>query len=291
MSNHNIVLKHKLNDDEYNAAKQLERICLEHEQTVLKLELGFKRHITAGSTDEHSINDILYYIDEVLVGYISIFTMGSMTEAELNGMVHPDYRQHGIFKKLHTEAMKVCKERKFNHMLLLSDKHSKPGIDFIKALGIRYHHTEYQMKQSGICVLQTTDNVSLRKARDIDRQTIWKMDIDYFGLSAEGQPEDLEMLDENHLVYMIELNGAVIGKIRVEYGKGISFIYGFGILPDYRGNGYGKETLIKTLRLINNHGIHQVELEVESNNENALQLYKSCGFNEVSVMEYYLYTA
>jgi len=288
---HNIVLKHKLNDDEFNAVAQLERICYERERTVLKLELGFKRHIMANSKDENLINDILYYIDGVLVGYISIFTMGSMTEAELNGVVHPDYRQQGVFKELHAEAMKVCRERRFKHMLLLSDKNSKIGVDFIKSLGIRYHHTEYQMEQKGLCDLPTTDNIALRMAEDKDIKAIWEMDIDYFGLSVESEPEDLEKLDENHLVYMIELGGKVIGKIRVEYAQGVSFIYGFGILPEYRGRGYGKETLIKTLKLINRQGIKKVELEVESSNENALKLYKSCGFDETSVMEYYLYKA
>lgn len=291
MGKHNIVLRHKLNDEEFNAAKQLEQICSEFDSTVLKLELGFKRHITANSKDHHLINDILYYIDDNLVGYISIFTMGTMTEAELNGVVHPDYRRQGIFKAMHKAAMNVCRDRKFKHMLLLSDKHSAYGVDFIKSLGIRYHHTEYQMEQNGICDLNTTDHISLRLANKSDAKTIWQMDIEYFGLNEDSQPDDLEIMDENHLVYMIELDKQVIGKIRVEYGKGVSFIYGFGILPDYRGKGYGKETLIKTLKLINEHGIHKVELEVESQNENALLLYKNCGFIETSVMEYYLYKA
>lgn len=289
MSKSNIILKHKLNDAEIKAVNDLEQICYDYDHTVLKLETGFKNFILSDNNEMNQINDILYYVDNLLVGCISIFTMGAMKEAELNGMVHPDFRKQGIFKSMHKEAMKVCRERQFKHMLFLSDKHSEAGTIFIKSLNVSYHHTEYQMEQNGICNQITTDNITLRMADKGDIKTIWEMDIDYFGLSMDSNPTDIEAMDENHLVYMIELNGKVIGKIRVEYGDDTSFIYGFGIFPNFRGKGYGKETLVKTLKLINQHGVHKVELEVESNNENALLLYKNCGFVETSIMEYYLH--
>ncbi|WP_261177884.1 N-acetyltransferase [Anaerobacillus sp. CMMVII] len=58
-------------------------------------------------------------------------------------------------------------------------------------------------------------------------------------------------------------------------------------MPEFRGKGYGKEALIGTLQLIQEKNIYDIELDVESKNDNALNLYKACGFEEVSVMNYY----
>ena len=40
---------------------------------------------------------------------------------------------------------------------------------------------------------------------------------------------------------MVELKEAIIGKIKVEYSDNSAFICGFGILPDFRCKGYGKQ--------------------------------------------------
>jgi GNAT superfamily N-acetyltransferase len=41
-----------------------------------------------------------------------------------------------------------------------------------------------------------------------------------------------------------------IGKIKVEYSDNYAFIYGFGILPDSRGKGYGRAALFGLHSLI-----------------------------------------
>ncbi len=77
---------------------------------------------------------------------------------------------------------------------------------------------------------------------------------------------------------MVYLKSEIIGKIRVDYSDNLAFICGFGILPDFRGKGYGKATLMEVLRLINEKNINEIELDVETKNSNPLNLYKSVGF-------------
>ncbi len=86
---------------------------------------------------------------------------------------------------------------------------------------------------------------------------------------------------------LIELKGEIIGNINVEYDNNSAFIFGFGILPDHRGKGYGKAALNELLKLIIAKGIDDIQLDVECNNKNALNLYKAFGFEEKSVMNYY----
>ena len=93
----------------------------------------------------------------------------------------------------------------------------------------------------------------------------------------------------NSFTFMVELSGLTIGKIKVEYSDNYAFICGFGILPDYRGKGYGKALQKETLHLLQEKDITEVELDVLCTNSNALNLYKACGFEEISIMNYYQY--
>ncbi len=49
--------------------------------------------------------------------------------------------------------------------------------------------------------------------------------------------------EDNFISYMAELDGEIIGKIHLSITNNNGFIYGFGVLPDFRGNGYGREIL------------------------------------------------
>jgi ribosomal protein S18 acetylase RimI-like enzyme len=53
---------------------------------------------------------------------------------------------------------------------------------------------------------------------------------------------------------------------------------GMGVLPAFRGQGLGRRLLESCLALARQAGITRVELEVRSNNEQALHLYRRLGF-------------
>lgn len=56
-------------------------------------------------------------------------------------------------------------------------------------------------------------------------------------------------------------------------------IVNVGILPDYRGKGYGKLLINYLLKIINDYNYNTATINVDSNNVNAFNLYKNCGFN------------
>lgn len=53
---------------------------------------------------------------------------------------------------------------------------------------------------------------------------------------------------------------------------------GMGVLPDYRGKGIGRALLSTCLEKARANGITRVELEVRVDNESAIRLYESVGF-------------
>ncbi|KUO70282.1 MAG: acetyltransferase [Clostridia bacterium BRH_c25] len=288
--NQKICLKQYISEKEYNEINQLKELCSLQDKTNLKLELDYRINMSRNpKIDSKTINEFLYYNEDVLIAYLGISSFGGSNIGEINGMVHPDFRRKGLFKKLFELAIDECKRRRFNKLLLLTDGNSSSGVEFVKAVHGKYDFSEYRMNLINKTTLDSTSSISLRKAEKLDRKEIARQNAIFFNHSEECDcfPEEEEALNE--ITYMVELREAVIGKIKVTYSDNLAFISGVGILPDYRGKGYGKAALKEALRLINEKGIYETELDVECKNNNALNLYKACGFEEKSVMNYYNY--
>lgn len=288
--NQTICLKQYLSEKDYKEVNQLEELCSSQDKTNLKLELDFKfRSRSTYDLGLKEINEFLYYIDDVLVAYLGISSFGGSNIGEINGVTHPDFRRKGLFKKLFKLAVEECQKRKFNKVLLLSDGHSNSGINFIKSTNSEYDFSEYRMRLLNKTKLESISPIKLRKATIVDGKEISRQNAIFFNFSEECKESPSKDEELSEFTYMVELVEMVIGKIRVNFREHSAFISGFGILPEYRGRGYGKAALIEAVRIINAKKIEEIELDVECKNSTALNLYKACGFEEVSVMNYYKY--
>jgi GNAT superfamily N-acetyltransferase len=287
--NQAICLKKYIYQKEYKEISELQELCSSHDNTNLKLELDYKLNMCRNSEiGLKNVNEFLYYIDEVLVAYLSISSFGRNI-GELNGMTHPHWRKKGLFKKLFEYAIEECRKRGFNKILLLSDDQSSSAAKFIKSVGGKYDFSEYRMKWLNKVSSENINSINLRKAEKFDLNEIAKQNKVFFNdtENSESFQEDEEPI--NQVTYMIELKKEIIGKIRVEYSDNSAFISGFGILPDFRGKGHGKSALKEALGLIHEKNVYDIELDVECKNITALNLYKACGFEKRSVMNYYEY--
>ena len=64
-------------------------------------------------------------------------------------------------------------------------------------------------------------------------------------------------------------------------------IYGFAILPEFQGRGIGRQVLSSLARELRAEGMAQIGLEVSCNNDSALHLYLTCGFDVTGTEDYY----
>lgn len=287
--NQTICLKQNISEKEYKEINKLAMLCSLKDKTNLKLELDYKASVSKNvEVGLKKINEYLYYVEDILVAYLGISSFGG-NNGEINGMTHPDFRRKGLFAKLFELAVEECQKRNFNKIFLLSDGKSRSGVEFIKDASGNYDFSEYRMKLINKTILENINSISLRKAEKPDRKEIARQNaIFFYGLEeCESFPEEEEII--NVITYMVELKEVIIGKIKIEYSDNSAFICGFGILPDFRGEGYGKAALREVLRIINEKNIYEIELDVECKNNTALNLYKVCGFEEMSVMNYYKY--
>lgn len=283
-----ICLKEYISEDDFRRLEELKNICIDKEDMFLKLELDYKLNVSQMHKDEpfQHVNEFLYYDGETLVGYIGICNFGGEA-AELTGMVHPSYRRKGIFTRLYNLAKEECYRRKFGKILLVCDNKALSGQEFIKSTRAVYSFSEYEMKLEGNYICEESKNIALRKALNSDAPEIARQNNIYFGDVGRTlvMPEEEEK--QNRITYLIELGSKVIGKIRVDFSADEGFINGFGILPEYRRKGYGRDAIKAALYILNKNNIHKAALEVAAQNKNALNLYKSCGFAEQSVIDYF----
>ena len=302
---HSIQVLEYINQSEYDQINRLMDICCKEDGINLKLELDYKLHLSnLANKNQETISgkkrEFLYYIEDTLVAYLGISCFDGII-GELCGMTHPIYREQGIFHRLLVLATNECKHSDFKQLLILADGNSESGMRFLRANSSSYAHSEYRMKrlsnpESHIehrTVQLTKEAVRLRPACKADEKILARFNTILFNdkeLTEDDEENTTPLLEEqpeNTRTYLIELNGSSIGKINVEFNGQYAFIFGFGILPEYRGKGYGRSSLTETLRMIEAQGVTVIELDVVCTNKNALGLYQSCDFVEQSVMNYY----
>jgi ribosomal protein S18 acetylase RimI-like enzyme len=89
------------------------------------------------------------------------------------------------------------------------------------------------------------------------------------------------------VIYLAEKDRQVVGKVHLQISAAVSGIYGLGVLPEYRGKGLGRAILLRAIEKLKEAESNAIMLQVAAENATALSLYKSCGFQETSVMDYF----
>lgn len=295
-----IEMKAAITKEDYNNLKELEAVCTK-EDINLKLELEYKlsqlsltaeaQALTEKDFRSSCMKEYIYYSQGRPVSYLGICNFGGNVY-ELNGMTHPDFRNKGIFRRLYEHAFTECRLANKKSLLLLTDGNSPSGNSFVKSVGGVLSFSEYRMELlAGEYAARNNDlnnglsQVVLVEAQPGDISLLHECDKLLFG--DEENEEEAEYISSIDNSYLIKKEDITIGKIKIDFSENAGFIYGFGVLPDYRGLGYGKAAIGEALKEIFSRGLEKAALDVAAANDRALFIYTGNGFREVSVMRYY----
>ena len=277
--------------------------CCRKDRISLKLELDYKLEDAVNSTDKTSINDInefMYFDGKKLIGYIGICSFGGTgAPLEITGMVDPDYRRQGVFSKLHELVIAECKRRNAGNILVLCDKKSATGQKFLRSVEAVYKYSEYEMylaDESYVINEEQLCGIKFRKATNIDAYEVARQNTIYFvdhtNQENNDVPNEKNLMPEDEekrgmTIYLVAKDERVIGKVHLQMINGIGGIYGLGVLPENRVKGFGRAILLKSIEKLKDVKAKEIMLQVAAKNAIALKLYKSCGFQETSVMDYF----
>jgi ribosomal protein S18 acetylase RimI-like enzyme len=89
---------------------------------------------------------------------------------------------------------------------------------------------------------------------------------------------------------VIERDGAVLGTMRVSVEGELARVHGFAVDPPWRGRGIGRDALRRACRELRAEGATEVGLEVAVENDHALGLCTSLGFESLITEDYWAVT-
>lgn len=279
-----LVKRQTLTDAEATAIEQLTAICNRYEGLRMRLSLDTLRK---RSGDE--ANDFLYYVDEVLAGYLNVDSYGIL-EKELTGMVHPDYRRKGIFRALLRAAKEECDRRGVQKLILVCEHSSRSGLAFVEAIGAHLDFSEHEMALGTLRERQVVDErLRMRKAGPDDLDALAFVHASSFGDDLETSRSYIAkcLPQPWRTFYLATLGEEPVGCLRLDDMEQEIGIYGFGVRPEYQGRGYGRQMLQDVIHIIRAASQKAIMLDVETDNTNAVGLYLSCGFEIRTTYGYY----
>jgi ribosomal protein S18 acetylase RimI-like enzyme len=245
----------------------------------LKLEWS-----TLRSRPADEVSDLLWWEDGELLGFLGVYGFRPGW-CEVTGMVAPDARRRGIGRALFTQALPLVRARAAEHLLMVVPRNSPAGGDYARAFGMTYEHSEHALRLGSSPEEQAHDSgLELRGATRADIPVLSRLYLDGFG---DGEVDERRLGSERSVTLMIERGGQAVGTLAISREGGRSAIYGFVVDAELRGRGIGREVLRRVCRDEFAGGVDHVDLEVEVENDRALGLYTSVGFQPVATEDYY----
>ncbi|TCI57201.1 GNAT family N-acetyltransferase [Exiguobacterium sp. SH1S21] len=234
-------------------------------------------------------NDYAVYDGETLVGYLMLFPY-LPNEYEVNALVHPDYRKQGVFTALLTSAKRDAKENGCEAFTFVIDRKSKSGKAVVDHIQAAYQFSEYNLVLKKAELFLKPNEVSLREATDADRPVIIETLSEAFGDPVDVTENIYSQIDTpDRVTYIGEVEGRPVGVIRALLsGDDAASIHAFGVRASDQGQGYGTKMLKQMVQQLFRMGRTKLELDVETENKAALEIYKRAGFAENGGYEFYL---
>jgi ribosomal protein S18 acetylase RimI-like enzyme len=273
-----------LSQDETAQLHELAAICRQEDGVDIKFNYSM-----IANRKTNDLGDFCWFHEGKLVGYVSLDRFGR--KGEITVAVHPEFRRQGIFMVLYNAAVEQAKVQNCSELLLVSYRDSSSGAAALRKLCLPYKVSEYCMKAKIEDIPnQPASDVMLIAVTSQHVQELSNMLNVSFPETGWGSPTELleELSEPSKRYYLAQTAGTTIGHIGVTIGDNETYIRGVGILPEWRRRGFGRKMLAETLRRHIGAGATQLELDVATENEGALNIYTACGFRQSNVYDYYL---
>ena len=222
-----------------------------------------------------------------LIGFLTIFDP-SGEEAEVSAYVDPVFRQQGVFKALWDQARSQWAQPS-RRWLLVTNRADGAATSVARHWGT-YAFTESSLSlpvaarppfsglSSGLTLMEGGEE-DLEGAAEVFR--LANGDDDHHRPFLEKI-----LVDPDRRFYVLKDSQRPVGVGCLHREGGKTMVHGLVVHPDFQGRGWGRALVIALLDL-GARGTESFLIEVDSTNERAERLYRSVGFRDSQVTDYY----
>jgi ribosomal protein S18 acetylase RimI-like enzyme len=285
-----LVKKRTLAATEIEEIRALANLCDRHDHLHMRISWT---GLSSRSGEEYQ--DFLFYEDAKLVGYLALDGWGE-GEREVVGMVHPAYRRQGIFSSLFRAAQGECVRLTISQLVLVCEHSSASAQAFVQHVKAHLELSEHEMWLATFQERNTFDDrLSFRQATLADLEALILVQAQSFGVPELLSRQSMERRFQipGCRIFLATFGDAdlgchePVGLLRLQEEDGAIGIYGFGVIPDYQGRGYGRQILVEAIRLARSESQKPIMLDVDTTNARAFSLYLSCGFVIKTTYDYF----
>jgi mycothiol synthase len=234
---------------------------------------------------------VLAYAGDEVVGIITAIDMIGIHSYEWSALVHIDYRRQGLGQALLEELQRNLDVRGFESELALTVKDSQAGAAFIKQAGYEWNFSEATLKATGRAVEINSDV-------EVVPFTTEREDLTHILMNTFGDTEDevntmleFNVSNPSRHVFVAKKQQQLVGTVTaVEEGNTL-WITALATDPLHQGQGIGSALLAFVQEEGSRRGSEAVMLDVEIDNEKALNVYEKAGFKPILQVDYYVKTS
>jgi ribosomal protein S18 acetylase RimI-like enzyme len=264
-----------------SAIADLERRVVEHDGGRLKLEWG---SLDARSGEQ--VDDLLWRAGDKVVGFLGLYGFGYPT-LEVAGMVDPEYRRQGIGSVLLAAGLAAVDGRGYTRALLVVPRSTPAGAAFARARGGVLEHSEHFLALTTAPAARPPDPaLTLRPTEPSDVAEVVRILEAGFGWTPPADSV-LAQTERSERSLVAERGGAIVATLRTVRTETGGAIYGLAVDPPLQGQGIGRDLLTRVCQQLQADEAEEVTLEVAVDNDRAIDLYYSVGFEQRTSEDYY----
>lgn len=246
---------------------------------------AFYRHILTQKRDSES--NVLYYEQDKLVAFLSVYFFYS-NACEVSLLIAPPHRHKGLSRLLLESILPLLTAKQMDFVIFSMP--SNLNSTWLPELGLRYQQTEYHMQRQGYQpVLTNQPRLIVRKALPGDVDMLCAMDNACFKNGQVSMPSRFITLldDTDYTIFIALLDGNPVGKAHIRWQEHHALFSDIAILPTHQRQGLGSELLACCINHALTQGKDKQELDVETTNRGALDLYLRHGFKVLYEHDYW----
>jgi ribosomal protein S18 acetylase RimI-like enzyme len=232
-------------------------------------------------------SSLLYYDKQQLIGFLSAYFFYD-DAVEVGLLVQPSSRRQGIAKELIQTIKPLIEYQNLQKIIFSCPSHLND--QWLLTKGFSYLHSEFYMERDNKNpVLEYNKTLTFRTATMSDILTLCALDEVCFPNHHGNLIERFQHVlnAREHQVLVALKDNKPIGKAHLRWQDTDTTLSDIAILPAEQGKGYGTALIAHCINLALTEGKPFLNLDVETHNLKALELYTRLGFTIQNACDYW----